>query len=176
MQIWDAQTGTTLLTYCTDPPSMMGTAEWSPDSALIASTDNNGTLHLFVAATGAPFGTIPGAGSPSLASRWSPDGTRIATCDRTGAAVWDVATRKQLVSYHGHGRADVNDVAWSPDSKYVASDAIDVQLWEASTGRLRLTCRPDTSAGFYQIAWSPDGKRLAVGSSDRTVRIFQTGL
>ncbi|GEM_PF-3061960 len=84
-----------------------------------------------------------------------------------------MSTRKPSVRYHGHGRFTVPDIARSPDGRYIASDALDVQMWEAATGRLRLTYRPGASAEFFQIALAPDGTRLAVGSSDMTVQVFQ---
>lgn len=175
VQVWDAASGATLLTYRTNPPQVMGTAEWSPESTRIASLIGQGSLvHIWAAMTGNLLVTIPGDGALTIASRWSPDGTRLATSGDSGAYVWDATTGKQLLSYTGYGLAAVNDLAWSPDGKYLASDAVDVQVWEATTGQRLLTYRePQITGDFYQLAWAPDGKRIAVGASDTTVQIFQ---
>ena len=48
-----------------------------------------------------------------------------------------------IYTYHGHS-ARVSAVAWSPDSKFIASGSFDktVQVWDASTGEVLYTgCR-----------------------------------
>jgi WD40 repeat protein len=65
-------------------------------------------------------------------------------------------------------------MAWSPDSKLLASGAMDdriVRLWNASDGRPARTLNGHSDS-IRAVAFSPDGKLLASGSLDRTVRLW----
>jgi len=77
------------------------------------------------------------------------------------------------LTYHGHV-GSVIDVAWSPDSRHIASSGSDqtVQVWDALTGVLLLISHGH-SAQVYQVAFAPDGTRIASGSDDTTVQICQ---
>lgn len=77
-----------------------------------------------------------------------------------------------LYSYEGHDDT-VDVIAWSPDSKRIASGGGDktVQVWEAAKGSHILTYREHTE-GVYGLAWSPDGAQIASGSFDKMVRVW----
>jgi WD40 repeat protein/serine/threonine protein kinase len=75
--------------------------------------------------------------------------------------------------YRGHSDKWVRTLAWSPDSKRIASGADDktVQVWNASDGGNVFTYTGH-SGTVWSVAWSPDGKRIASGSSDQTVQVW----
>jgi WD40 repeat protein len=67
-----------------------------------------------------------------IALAWSSDGKRIASAaveERT-VQVWSAKDGKPVFTYGGHS-AEVETLAWSPDSQYVASGSLDktVQVW-----------------------------------------------
>jgi WD40 repeat protein len=86
----------------------------------------------------APQMLVPGGHDPPHAV-WglatSPDGHWIATCGTDGTVkLWDAQGCKLVRTLRGH-----NDLIWcvafSPDSKYLASGSGDARIWEVSTGR-----------------------------------------
>jgi WD40 repeat protein len=79
-----------------------------------------------------------------------------------------------LVTYRGH-KMRVTTVAWSPDSKYIASGSLDktVQIWAASTSdHFHPFIYRGHSADVNTVDWSPDSRRVVSGSSDKTVQIW----
>jgi WD40 repeat protein len=68
------------------------------------------------------------------------------------------------ISLRGHTGA-VNSVAFSPDSKMLASGSQDntIKLWEVSTGKERTTIQSHGGVVF-SVTFSPDGKLLAASS------------
>jgi WD40 repeat protein len=77
------------------------------------------------------------------------------------------------LTYIGH-IGNVAAVAWSPDSKHIASAGFDktVQVWNAVTGKYTwIYCCLGWVNG---ITWSPDGRYVASANSNRTVQIWES--
>jgi len=74
--------------------------------------------------------------------------------------------------YREHKGA-VTAIAWSPDSKYVASASEDksIQVWEADTGHQLLIYHQHHDVA-RMIAWSPDSKYLACASEDHAIEVW----
>jgi WD40 repeat protein len=118
----------------------------------------------------------------------SPDGRWIATAGEKPIRIWELATGRLVHSLSSKG-ANSLGVAFSPDSRYVASTDIDreIRLWEVETGKELPLPRPpipDKEVKFasgdgtvivhdvtYGIAFSPDSQLLAIGEG-RYVEIF----
>lgn len=79
-----------------------------------------------------------------------------------------------LFTYKGHPHW-VNDIAWSPDSKWIVSypgsstynpsgtNDYSIHIWEAATGKNSWIYQiNETDAVFATLAWSPDGTRIAI--------------
>lgn len=76
-----------------------------------------------------------------------------------------------LLTYHGHS-SGVNAVAWSPDSKRIASGADRPMLvWNASDGSNVFSFLID-SIQVYSLAWSPDGQYIASSGPGGTVQVW----
>jgi WD40 repeat protein len=80
-------------------------------------------------------------------------------------------SRVQL-TLNGH-IADVNDAAFSPDGKYLASASSDgtVKVWSAASGEEMLTLEGD-SEGVNGIAFSPDGRYLASAGWSGSIKVW----
>lgn len=90
MQIWDAASGNTQLTYSKHQGGNIQAAAWSPDNTMIASGGNDQNTHVWEARSGNFFRSYPT--SAIMGVTWSPDGTKIATANivKIGAQVWSV--------------------------------------------------------------------------------------
>jgi serine/threonine protein kinase/Tol biopolymer transport system component len=109
-------------------------------------------------ATGSGMGNaIPAGYRPPAASR------------RTAAPQ---PQQNTLFICRGH-TSRVTALAWSPDSKRVASTSFDktVRIWDAATGNVLFTYRGH-AAHVNALAWSPDGRRIASASDDYTVQVW----
>jgi WD40 repeat protein len=172
VQVWDAHTGSSLLTY-KGHTSVVESAAWSPGGKQLASAGYDKTVQVWDAHTGSSLLTYKGHKDVVWSVGWSPDGTRLASgSNDVTVQVWDASTGKRFLTYKGHTDV-VWSVAWSPDGKRLASAGVDntVQVWDASTGKRLLTYKGHTNA-VHSVAWSPDGKRLASASGDGTVQVW----
>jgi eukaryotic-like serine/threonine-protein kinase len=66
-------------------------------------------------------------------------------------------------------------VAWSPDSKRIASVITDttVQVWDANNGGNVYIYWGHLAFIVNTVAWSPDGRHIASGGEDKTVQVWQ---
>jgi eukaryotic-like serine/threonine-protein kinase len=66
-------------------------------------------------------------------------------------------------------------VAWSPDSKQVASAGLDgsVQISNALSGQNMLSYYGHGNNGVITVAWSPDGKHLVSGDNNGGVLLWE---
>ncbi len=106
------------------------------------------------------------------------DEEQLPLCKRDQTVrVWDVRTGNDKLTYNAHN-AEVDAVAWSPDSRYIVSGSFDdgnpanssVQVWDANTG-----CRAFSISGHDRVrsvAWSPDGTLIAPGHGNQFAYVW----
>jgi serine/threonine protein kinase len=85
----------------------------------------------------------------------------------------DLLTTGKTLMIHMH-QSSINDLAWSPDKRRVASALLDgtVQVWDTHTGQTVSTFEKH-GVPVNVVAWSPDGTEIASGGADRRVYIWQ---
>lgn len=107
----------------------------------------------------------------------SPNGAYVARPVGETVEVHDLQAQRLVVTYKGHTGA-IKKIAWSPDSKYIASTGEDhtIQVWEAWSGNL-LNVLWD---GIYHLhgatvtamAWPLSGERIASYDQDGSLQMW----
>lgn len=88
--------------------------------------------------------------------------------------LWNPSESKSSIArLTGHQQL-VNQVMFSPDTRYIASASFDksVKLWCGKTGKFITSLRGHVNA-VYQIAWSADSRLLVSGSADSTLKVWE---
>lgn len=181
VRVWDASTGSTLLTYYShDPTPYMKAAVWSPDARYIASSCLEGRVQVWEATSGQRVALLGGVDGDDTPLAWSPDSARLALIDDL-AQVWEVAPARLLLT-HQSQPVQEGAIAWSPDGTRLAT-VVDqdnqqpaVEVWDATSGQTLLTYRGHQGGSFLQVidtlAWSSDSTRLVSGGSDGTAQVW----
>ncbi|HEY7417330.1 MAG TPA: WD40 repeat domain-containing protein [Ktedonobacteraceae bacterium] len=184
VQVWDATTGKTLLTYRGHKDKVNAIA-WSPDSKLIASGSDDHTVQAWDVTTSKLLWThleqdssMDDYANPVSAVAWSPDGQYVVSGSADGAIsqVCFAATGK--FNSQGTGPSGAS-LAWSPDSKRIvaACGLLSTQVWDILGNNMAneydsSTSLDDENDSVKTVAWSPDGHYIAAGATDKTVQVW----
>jgi WD40 repeat protein len=201
VQVWEVATGRTVVIYGGHSDRICSVS-WSPDGSYIASASYDRTVQVWEAATGRPVYTYSGHKKPVYTVAWSPDGQRIASGDAGGTDgnsgtvhVWPVTlfegnrqqpqptdvSYSQSNSLDNHGFLPSNAVqalAWSRDSRYIASVSHDIQIFDSFSGKPIYTYTKHTGLGqaVQAVAWSPNGRFIASGGMEGSVQVWNARL
>jgi WD40 repeat protein len=202
VQVWEVASGRQTVIYRGHSDKICSVA-WSPDGSYIASASYDTTVQIWEAATGRPVYSYNGHQLPVYTVAWSPDGQHIASGDagvsdsKSGTVqVWPVTplegNRQQpqptVISYsqsnplNNHGfnfpNNAVQAVAWSRDSRYIASVAHDIQIFDSFSGKPIYTYSKHTGLGpaVQAVAWSPNGRYIASGGMEGSVQVWNARL
>lgn len=140
----------------------------APDGRFIYAALGDRGVVCWDASTGKTVRTFGGYGSPIAIS---PDGKLLGAAIMEDVAVVDAESGTVLRRIHGN-RAQIVDLAWSPDGKRIAAAACtdDIFVWNAETTRREAHFRgPIFEPG--RLAWTADGKRLAFPGPEKTVLV-----
>ncbi|GAC1621000.1 MAG: hypothetical protein NVS4B9_12030 [Ktedonobacteraceae bacterium] len=165
------------------------TVAWSPDGASIASAGEGKVVLLWDAKTHAIWLTYREHTDKILSVAWSPNGQYIASGGRDRSVrIWEPARVQQKRTFwsifspnqgqktwEGH-QGQIYDLAWSPDSKRLASACGDCRVRVRNLYAEHLAVLPAVDAATIKntVAWSPNGQYLAIGGNDKAVHVWDS--
>lgn len=152
---------------------------WSPDSTVIATGDQDCTVHFWYVKSGKDL-QMWGYETKVLELTWHASSRYLATGGGSVPCVWDCKGSKgpegtTPVQLQGHS-APVAALAYQHVGALLASGGSEggVALWQPASSN-RFLAWADLPAGVSRLAWSPDDRHLAVGGADGTVEVFAVG-
>ena len=105
----------------------------------------------------------------------SPDGSYLATYEFSTVKILTDFEDLRLSFMHG---AKIQDIAWSPDSQYLATAGVDgiLNIWDIpnNLGKSKVEPFQILTTGFEitTIVWSPDGTHLAAGDANGSLWVW----
>ena len=162
-------------TYTRAP--LVTSMDFSPDGKYLAVAGFHEVL-LLSADGGERLGRLVGKSERVESVSFSPDGARLAVtagqpARRGEVQIWDVASKKQLLSVPATGDT-VYGASWSPDGKLVAFGCSDntVRAIDAATGQQVLQQGSHTD-WVLDTVFSVDGSHLVSVARDRTAKLTE---
>ncbi|KAJ5288032.1 hypothetical protein N7478_003718 [Penicillium angulare] len=133
----------------------------SPDSQLLATTTEDGWVHLWDLVDGEALSAFETTGVEIPVIEWSPDGGQLAVASSEGMdlGIRDPRTGELLCLFEVE--ESVSQICWSPDKKRFASSSSEplINIWEPDF--FKSSSLSDISDSVYEILWSPDDIHLA---------------
>ena len=146
---------------------------FSPDSSVLASASEDGTVKFWDPRTGPLIRTLQRQTGPVHAVAFSPDGSRLASGGNDATVkLWDVATG-QFTGTLQVTPAYVTSVAFSPDGSILAWGEWGgkVNLWDLAAGKA-LSSLTGHSEPVLSVAFNSNGSILASAGGDGTVHLW----
>ncbi|GAC1401106.1 MAG: hypothetical protein NVSMB49_14800 [Ktedonobacteraceae bacterium] len=159
---------------------------WSPDGTQIAAEDG---ATYYTGAWNAQTGENLGdfyfyhedlsrfSYSNKASVAWSPNGQHVAETRNSAVVVWGnmpVACQSSECAQDGGDHdAPISQIAWSPDSAFLASASLDktVIVYDV-TNQKKYTTYTGHFSPVTSVAWSPDGKLVASGEASGIVAFW----
>lgn len=163
------------------PAAPVAAVAYHPNGKILAAAGNQ-EVRLIEVTKGELVGSLTGQTGLVTALAFSRDGKYLAAASGSTGSVGEVRfynvpasglpDSKPLLLLAGH-RDLILDLAWSPDSKTLASSGYDrlIKLWEVPSGK-ELHSLKDHSDSVYALGFSTNGQLLASAAADRAVKVW----
>ncbi len=172
LRVWDAGTGDLVREWAGTRRSRPMPIAWSPDSRLIATAWNDGTVVLLEVDSGDVVRSFAGHTADARRVAFSPDGLILASSSFDNKLrLWQIDTG-ELLQVLGQEGDLLNGIAFSPDGARVAAGCDSaVRVWDVETG-VPENVRLGHGAFVGAVAFTPDGRRIVSAGQDGTVRVW----
>jgi WD40 repeat protein len=188
LRVWSLKTGKQTGEDWRDGNSMVWTIALSPDGKKVVSGSEDGGVRLWDIDTGKVIAKWMANTKAVMSTCWSQDGERVVSGSSDGTTrVWDVEKGVTILGPIDTGYEHIRAVVYSPDTTLIATSGYEgpsipdstesqVKIWDAKTGKLVVTLKEHTHSvwAVWCLAWTPDGKTLISGSSDHSIRTWNT--
>ncbi|QEG36789.1 WD40 domain-containing protein [Bythopirellula goksoeyrii] len=106
------------------------------------------------------------------AASFAPSGESLITIGGNDARLWDVDSRKQLVSFSPHGAVADADV--SPDGQWIVTGSWDqsAKIWDVQSGKAIRKLEGVHEGYVNSVQFSPDGKQVLTASDDSKAQLW----
>ena len=168
IQLWDPVTRRIYRELAVPNDSVRFLA-FSSDSKILASAGTDCCVRYWNAQSGAPLGSTPPWGSPTVCAVSSPCQPLLATAFADGQiALWQFDRNQPTLQWRGH-LAGVKSVAFSPNGTTLVGGSLDgrLRLWDVRSGQ-ELMAIDTELAHIYCVAFSHDGTLLAASGQTST--------
>ena len=187
VKLWDAKSGKELLSLNRNDSNAVISLAFSPNGKILAGSIAGGTVKLWDIEGGKESGELKTENSDDITPlEFSHDGRMLASAGFCTVFLWDINTRKRLMTFRGHIDC-INSIAFSPDDETLASGGCDraIKLWSVPDGKLGDALvgeTPDKGSSIIErqilpgqaiYALSQDGTMLAGGGKDGTVKLCE---
>jgi WD40 repeat protein len=180
IRLWDIATGSELKIFQTEAEGGdVSSVAFSSDGKILASIESGDMIELWEVATGKKLRELPISGESSDGLLvFSRDGKTLSSFTEGTITLWDVASGKQLSSSAIGVKRPSDQVALSPDAKFLARVGLqegdrDFKLLEVATAKEFKP--PHVSEDGYSVeslAFSPDGAILAIGDDVGAITLW----
>ena len=146
---------------------------FSPDSQHLATGSWDGTVKLWLVASGRELRMLTGHSMGVTSVAFSPDGKLIAAgSDDATVIVWDAASGHAIHTFEGDP-SYVTAVAFSPDGALLAAatNHARIKIFDIARGECAHTLEGHSMV-VHAIAFTPDGRTLISGSRDQTIKFW----
>ena len=179
VQFWDIERASLVRSLGDDKPVTF--LRYSVDGKSLATSSNEGPVKLWDTQTGQLIRMFPGRSSTDF----SPDGETIACLSAASSSDKRIGTVdlyrlddgslvRSFASEKGDSSSYLLWVTFSPDGNFLAATDWNgtVTLWDIRTGDRRQTIS-NFQTGVHCAAFGPNGAMLALGSEDKTLRLWK---
>ncbi|KNA07665.1 hypothetical protein SOVF_169810 [Spinacia oleracea] len=168
------------LTQVTDSSGSEGytSAAFHPDGLILGTGTTDAVVKIWDVKTQVNVAKFDGHTGPVTAMSFSENGYFLATAAHDGVKLWDLRKLKNFRSFPSPDPdTPTNYVDFDHSGSYLAVASSDIRVYQVASVKSEWNCiktLPDLSGtGKATCAkFGPDAKYIAVGSSDRNLRIF----